>query len=146
MVAPRRLGHLVLRVKDLTRSERFYTEVVGLRVTAREMGMVFLRAGNSSSHELALAPARELNGSVNRAIGLSHFAWEMNSFAELQEIYLRIKESGIPIAGIGDHGISIGVYLSDPDGNHVELFYELPTSEWPEGNIFAGTFPMKLTG
>jgi catechol 2,3-dioxygenase len=65
-----------------------------------------------------------------------------------QEFYHGIKEKQIPIDHIADHGISLGIYLRDPDGNGVEVYYELPRAEWPrEDHIFTrelvgrGRFP-----
>ena len=65
----------------------------------------------------------------------------MESFDELKILYRHIKARDVKIAGIGDHGISIGVYILDPDGNEIEVFYEAPRDQWPEdGSLFAGSF------
>ena len=48
------------------------------------------------------------------------------------------------ILDIGDHGISLGIYFADPDGNQIEVFYELPKEEWPEEEMFSGNFPYKF--
>ena len=54
-----------------------------------------------------------------------------------------MKAKGVDIGGMGDHGISMGVYFFDPDGNEIEAFYELPRHQWPqEGQIFSGSFPL----
>lgn len=145
MVTPKRLAHLVLRVTNLKRSERFYTDLLGLRVTSREMGMVFMSARPGPSHELALAPIR-IAASRPKAgsLGLSHFAWEMSSFEDLKRMYQQLKKKRANITGIGDHGISLGVYVQDPDGNRVEVFYELPKERWPANGLFHGKFPMSL--
>lgn len=145
MVTPKHLAHLVLRVRDISRSEKFYTEMLGLKVTSREMNMVFMSASSEPSHELALAPIHEdAPGPEAGRAGLSHFAWEMNSFEDLKIIYQQLKEQGANITGFGDHGISLGVYFQDPDGNRVEVFYELPKDQWPDSNLFNGKFPMRL--
>ena len=146
MVRPKRLGHLVLRVRDLDRSEQFYTDVLGLEVTSKLEGrMVFLSAAGDASHELALmsvgagAPGPEAS-----RVGLYHFAWEMGSFDDLRQMYGELRDKGVQVGGIGDHGISMGVYFFDPDGNEIEVFYELPRGEWPEGDVFMGKFPGSL--
>ena len=54
-----------------------------------------------------------------------------NCLDDLKEFYHRCKEKGQPIDRIADHGISLGIYLRDPDGNGVEVFYEMPRAEWP---------------
>ena len=144
MVRPRQLGHLVLRVRDLDRSERFYTDVLDLDVTTKiPDAMVFMSAGEAS-HELALmSVGADAPGPEPDRVGLYHFAWEMESFEDLKRLYGELKEKGVPIAGIGNHGISLGVYFLDPDGNEMEAFYELPRNQWPEeGNIFSGEFPL----
>lgn len=145
MVSPKHLGHLVLRVRDVSRSEKFYTDILGLKVVSRELGMVFLRASSSRSHELALAPLKETISAPSPSHGgLSHFGWQMESLDDLREIYRHLKQEGVEIAGKGDHGISIGIYFLDPDGNRIEVFYELPQESWPSDRLFTGEFPMSL--
>ncbi len=149
MVTPKQLGHLVLRVRDLDRSEQFYTDVLGLHVTNKRPGrMVFLSAGGDASHELALMPvAADAPGPEPTRVGLYHFAWEMQSFDDLKRLYKHMQAQKVNIGGIGDHGISVGVYFFDPDGNEIEVFYEMPKSEWPaDRELFSGKFPQSLEG
>ena len=146
MVKPKQLGHLVLRVRDLERSERFYSDVLGLDVTSRIPGrMTFLTAGEAS-HELAIMPVGpNAPGPEENRVGLYHFAWEMESFEDLRRLYGELKAKDVTIGGVGDHGVSMGVYFFDPDGNEIEAFYELPKDQWPAGegeNLFAGKFPL----
>ena len=144
MVRPKQLGHLVLRVRDLDRSEEFYTDVLGLTVTSRLRGnMVFLSAGEAS-HELALmSVGPDAPGPEPDRVGLYHFAWEMETFEDVKALYKELKDKSVEIGGTGDHGISLGVYFFDPDGNEIEAFYELPRDQWPkEGSIFGGRFPL----
>ena len=146
MVKPKKLGHLVLRVRNLDRSESFYTDVLGLQVTSRIPDrMVFMSASDEASHELALmSVGSSASGPEPHRVGLYHFAWEMETFDELRRMYRELKEKRVNIAGIGDHGISMGVYFFDPDGNEIEVFYELSKDQWPEGDVFSGKFPWSL--
>lgn len=147
MVRPKQLGHLVLRVRDLDRAEKFYTDVLGLRVTNKRAGrMVFMSAREGASHELALmAVGANAPGPESTRVGLYHFAWEMESFDDLKRLYGELKQKGVKIGGIGDHGISLGIYFFDPDGNEIEAFYELPQERWPrQGDLFTGRFPYSL--
>ncbi len=147
MVTPKQLGHLVIRVRDLEKSERFYKEVLGLRVTNKRPGqMIFMSADEGVSHELALVPVGDdAPGPEASRVGLYHFAWEMQSLDDLKSLYSTMKENDVEIGGIGDHGISLGVYFFDPDGNEIEAYYEMPKDEWPaDGDLFEGDFPGTL--
>ncbi len=65
-------------------------------------------------------------------------AWMMSSLDDLKELYQRLKDKGVPIKRVADHGISIGIYLADPDGNGIEVSYELPREQWPrQERLFA---------
>jgi catechol 2,3-dioxygenase len=63
----------------------------------------------------------------------------MHSLDDLKEIYQRLKDKNIPIDRVSDHGISVGIYFHDPDGNGIEVSYELPRHEWPrQDHVFSG--------
>ena len=144
---PSQLGHLVIRVRDLDRSEKFYTEILGLTVQTKRPGkMVFMSANTDSSHELALfAAPPDANGPDVSQVGLVHMAWRMATFEDLEELYQRLKTNHVPIKGIGDHRVALGVYFLDPDGIEIEAFYEMPKSQWPVGgDLFKGKFPRSL--
>ena len=94
MVKPKQLGHIVLRVRDLERSEQFYSDVLGLHVTNKRPGqMTFMSAVDESSHELALVPVGDdAPGPEDSRVGLYHFAWQMDSFDDLKRFYARRYE------------------------------------------------------
>ena len=145
---PRRLGHVNLFVKDMERSMQFYSEVLGLHTNAIRPGFAaFMSADQEQSHEIALMHLGPDAQSLDKnRVGLNHVAWRMDTFEDLKELYRNLKGRGIE-PGIGDHGISLGIYFQDPDGNGNEAYFELPREEWPEKkdrDIFAGGFPYSL--
>lgn len=130
---PRRLGHMVLMVRDIHKSCRFYTEVLGLEVSDW-IGdqMVFLRAG-VDHHDLALAqlpadsPDRDDLPRYSRP-GLEHFSYLIDGEEEMERSVKVLQAHGIEIVrGIGRHGPGNNMFLvfKDPDGNNVELYCDM---------------------
>jgi catechol 2,3-dioxygenase len=129
----RRVGHLVLTVKDIERSKRFFEEVLGLPVVARnQRGMVFFSTDVKENHHmLALMPAKEGAAMPTRDhIGMQHVSFELGSFAELQDAWRRLRENGVEIDHTVFHGVSKSVYFFDPDGNRLEVYCNVPPEEY----------------
>lgn len=142
-----RLGHVVLKVRDLERSEAFYTEVVGLRVTGRLPGrMVFFTVpqNEEASHDFAIWRAGpEAAAPDPGAVGLLHVAWQVERPEDLEALYRHLQARGVPIRGTMDHGTNLSVYFEDPDGHTLEFTYERPREAWPAGrNPFQGRDPL----
>ncbi len=145
MVKPRELGHVNIRVRDLERAEKFYTEVLGLTVTHRREAIVFMSAKpGHHSHEIAIrAMSPNALTADPKRVGTNHFAWRMNSFEDLQEIYWRLKEKGVEISNMRGNTFSMGIYFEDPDGNGNEAYYETDDAAWLRGS-WEGECPWKL--
>jgi len=126
-----RIGHVHLRVGDLDRATDFYRDVLGFEVTVYRSNYTFLSAGGYH-HHIGLNTRYSQGGTPppEGHTGLLHFAILYPDRRELARIVKRILERGHPI-GVGqDHGVSVSVYLSDPDGNGIELYYDRPQKEW----------------
>lgn len=133
-IAPQvRIGHVHLKVADLERALKFYRDVLGFELTQR-MGAqaAFLSAGGYH-HHIALNTWESQGGSPPpaRATGLYHLAILYPTRAALAEALRGLINAGIPLDGAADHGVSEALYLRDPDGNGVELYWDRPEQEWP---------------
>jgi catechol 2,3-dioxygenase len=127
-----RIGHVHLKVADLDRALAFYRDVLGFEVMARIPDAVFLSAGGYH-HHIALNTWHSKGGPPPppNATGLYHVAILYPSRAMLADALRRLMAAGIRLEGASDHGVSEALYLSDPDGNGVELYRDRPESEWP---------------
>ena len=129
----KRTGHLVLRVKDLERSKRFFTEVLGLpQVGDNGKGMLFFSSDVKENHHmLAIRQVPEGAPPLNPQLGgMEHVAYELGSFAELQEAYRIFKENNVKIHMMVYHGIAKSIYFEDPDGNVLEVYCNVPAEEY----------------
>ena len=123
MIKPKRVGHLVLNVKDQDASTKFYTEVLGFEIGTERPGFgTFLTCGKIH-HDLALFQAAEDAAPVTPGgLGLNHMALQVEDFDSLTQYYHRLKGFGVDIDRTTDHGMTKSIYLHDPDGNGIELF------------------------
>ena len=130
-----RIGHVHLRVADLDRATAFYRDVLGFAVTiygpAFGMQAVFLAAGDYH-HHIALNTWMSADGTPPPAghTGLHHFAIVYPNAQELGCAVQRLFDHEYSIDGAEDHGGTISVYLHDPDGNGIELYFDRPREEW----------------
>lgn len=146
-----RIGHIHLKVADLERSVAFYSGVLGFEVQQRFGNRaVFLSAGGYH-HHIALNTWDSL-GATPPPIGhtgLYHTAFLYPSRAELADALRRVAAAGIEFDGAADHGVSEAVYLTDPDGNGVELYCDRDEADWPrsaDGALAMNNAPLDVAG
>jgi catechol 2,3-dioxygenase len=143
------IGHVHLKVADLDRALAFYHGVLGFEITQRYGSQaVFLSAGGYH-HHIGLNTWQSKGGSPPAlgTTGLFHLAIRYPTRADLADALERLVQAGIRLDGASDHGVSEALYLRDPDGNGVELYWDRPQSEWPhdsEGNLKMETLPLDL--
>lgn len=128
-----RIGHVHLKVADLERAVGFYRDVLGFQVTQRYgSGAAFL-AADDYHHHLGLNVWESRGGEPPAAgtTGLYHFAILYPTRAALADVLRRVTAAGIELDGAADHGVSEALYLRDPDGNGVELYWDRPADQWP---------------
>lgn len=144
-----RLGHVHLKVADLDRALRFYHGVLGFDITQR-LGdsAAFLSAGGYH-HHIGLNTWESRGGQQpdHGTTGLYHIAVLYPTQATLGDALNRLLQAGIPLEGAADHGVSEALYLRDPDGNGVELYWDRPQEQWPRdeaGALVMYTRPLDL--
>jgi catechol 2,3-dioxygenase len=128
-----RMGHVHLKVSDLERALGFYSGVLGFEVMQRiGDSAAFLSAGGYH-HHIGLNTWESAGGSAPPAgtTGLYHLAIVYPTRAKLGDALRRLVEARIPLEGAADHGVSEALYLRDPDGNGVELYWDRPREDWP---------------
>jgi catechol 2,3-dioxygenase len=128
-----RIGHVHLKVADLERAIAFYRGVLGFELTQRYGEQAAFLSAGGYHHHIALNTWESLDGSPPPAgtTGLYHFAILYPTRAALADALRRVVKAGVMLEGASDHGVSEALYLSDPDGNGVELYWDRPADKWP---------------
>lgn len=144
-----RIGHVHLKVAELERSLSFYRDLLGFEITQRYGAQaVFISAGGYH-HHIGLNTWYSKNGPAapQNSPGLFHTAILYPERKDLAIILKRLLDAGYPLTGASDHGVSEALYLDDPDGNGVELYWDKPREQWPvddEGNLMMTTDRLDL--
>jgi catechol 2,3-dioxygenase len=146
------LGHLVLYVRGLERSRRFYRDVLGWNEITEDVPLNLPAAAFTSGrthHELLLievGPGAQPLPS-GRRVGMYHFGLKIGeSDDDLREAVARLQEAGVPISGASDHTVTHSLYITDPDGNEIELYIDVQPELWREdpSAVFAPIKPLRL--
>jgi len=143
------IGHVHLKVANLDRALAFYSGVLGFEVTQRYgREAAFLSAGGYH-HHIGLNTWESLGGSSPPpgSTGLFHVAILYPTRVQLADALRRLITNHVALDGASDHGVSEALYLRDPDGNGVELYWDRPRDQWPltpDGSLAMGTRPLDL--
>jgi catechol 2,3-dioxygenase len=144
-----RIGHVHLKVADLNRAIGFYRDVLGFEVTQWYGDEAAFLSAGGYHHHIGLNTWESFGGSPPSVgtTGLYHLAILFPTRVELAVALRRVIAAGIPLDGASDHGVSEALYLRDPDGNGVELYWDRPTQQWPrqpDGSLAMYTRPLDL--
>jgi catechol 2,3-dioxygenase len=128
-----RIGHVHLKVADLERSLAFYCGVLGFELIQRYGTQAAFVSAGGYHHHIGLNTWESKGGSPPPpgTTGLYHVAILYPTRAALADALYRLAQAGIPLQGASDHGVSEALYLSDPDGNGIELYVDRPQDQWP---------------
>jgi len=141
------LGHVVVRVKDRARAEKFYNGVLGLPICARfdegPMKMAFFTLGNHHDFAVMQVSGEGTNQSES-AVGLDHVAFKIGkSLDELREAKAKLEAAGITPNPV-DHEVTKSLYFKDPDGNGVELYVDVSDAWRKDPQRVAQLHPLEL--
>lgn len=144
-----RIGHVHLKVADLERAIAFYRDVLGFELTQRYGRQAAFLAAGGYHHHIGLNTWESQGGSPPSpgTTGLYHLAILYPTRTELADALQRLIQAGIRLEGASDHGVSEALYLRDPDGNGVELYWDRPQEQWPmtpAGELNMVTNPLDL--
>ena len=128
-----RIGHVHLKVANLQRALDFYCGVLGFELTQRYGEEAAFVSAGGYHHHIGLNTWESRDGSPppKGATGLYHFAILYPTRAALADALRRLRQANISLEGASDHGVSEALYLSDPDGNGIELYWDRPKELWP---------------
>ena len=121
------LAEAALNVKDLARQTAFYTQMLGLEILSQSEEEVLLGAGGKPLVHLIQTDRTE---AVKGSYGLYHMAILLPSREDLADVFKHMAELKVPFVGAADHGYSEALYLEDPEGNGIELYWDKPVAEW----------------
>jgi catechol 2,3-dioxygenase len=145
-----RIGHVHLKVANLQRALDFYCGVLGFELTQRYGEEAAFVSAGCYHHHIGLNTWESRDGSPppKGATGLYHFAILYPTRAALADALRRLMQANISLEGASDHGVSEALYLSDPDGNGIELYWDRPQELWPRdenGQIEMSTQRLELS-
>lgn len=143
------IGHVHLKVSEIERSLAFYRDVLGFEVTQRLGNQAAFLSAGGYHHHIGLNTWESAGGKPppQGSTGLYHVAILYPTRAELGDALRRVIAAHIPLDGASDHGVSEALYLRDPDGNGVELYWDRPRDQWPQnrdGGLNMYTRPLDL--
>jgi catechol 2,3-dioxygenase len=144
------IGHVHLKVANLQRAVDFYCGVLGFELTQRYGEEAAFVSAGGYHHHIGLNTWESRDGSAppKGTTGLYHFAILYPTRAALADALRRLMQANISLEGASDHGVSEALYLSDPDGNGIELYWDRPKELWPRdenGQIEMSTRRLELS-
>jgi catechol 2,3-dioxygenase len=134
------IGHAHLKVSNLDRALEFYCGILGFKLVAKFRNSAAFVAAGDYHHHLGLNTWESLGASPPppHHTGLYHVGIRYPSLRDLGVAVHRLQQAGHPLRGASDHGVSVSIYLNDPDGIGLELTWDRPKAEWPrtaEGEV-----------
>ena len=128
-----RIGHVHLKVADLDRALDFYCGILGFELMQKYGAQAAFVSAGGYHHHIGLNTWESQGGRPPPpgTTGLYHLAILYPTRSDLADALKRLVANGVQLDGASDHGVSEALYLRDPDGNGIELYWDRPKAEWP---------------
>ncbi len=144
------IGHVHLKVSNLDNSLKFYTQLLGFKLISKFGESAAFISSGKYHHHIGLNTWESLgaNPPQRNSTGLYHFAILLPNRKEFAKILQRLISLNYPIDGLADHGVSEAIYISDPDKNGIEFYWDKPKNKWPmdeNGNIKMYTLDLDIS-
>ncbi len=147
----KRVGHVALMTASEDRSREFYRDILGFEVTEQDPvhGGTFMTLGDNF-HTIDVFPHPEPQNATKPEkgqVGLFHIAFEVASYTDLRDAYCTLQNHSVPISHCTDHVSQRSIYFSDPDGNRLEIYYEMPGAleRYRDGSRGDEDVPLEVT-
>jgi catechol 2,3-dioxygenase len=149
--AQTKIGHVHLKVADLDKALAFYKDLLGFEETQRYGDQAAFISAGGYHHHIGLNTWYSKNAppAPKHSAGLFHTAILFPTRKDLATALKRLIDAKYPLTGFADHGVSEAIYLDDPDGNGVELYWDRPKESWPrdaQGNLQMVSDPLDIEG
>lgn len=127
------IGHTHLKVSDLDRAIAFYRDVIGLELQQTFGDQAAFMSAGGYHHHIGLNTWHSRGGPrpAANATGLFHVAFLYPTRKALAQAVRNVLDMGVSLTGAADHGVSLALYLDDPDGNGIELYWDRAPEDWP---------------
>lgn len=147
--AQTRIGHVHLKVSNLERALAFYRDLLGFELMAMYGNQAAFISAGGYHHHIGLNTwhSKDAAPATREGVGLYHTAIVYPSRKDLAFVFDRLRKAAYPLTGASDHGVSEALYLDDPDGNGVELYWDRPQNQWPrqaDGSLTLFTRPLDI--
>lgn len=133
-----RVGHAVLKMRDLEAAKKFYGGVLGMKISSESPMAIFFRFGDYHHDIGVFKVSEEAEAPKEDQVGLLHVALVVESQDALVAMYKDLQSKGIKIEATLDHGMTRSLYIYDPEGNALEIYCEVPEYDWRTNDDFTG--------
>lgn len=131
-----RVGHVVLKVRDLEVAKEFYGGVLGMKISSDTPRGVFFRFGEYHHDVGCFKVSDDAPGPQDDQVGMLHIAFVVDSLETLKRLHKELPEKGVNVEATLDHGMTLSLYIYDPFGNQIELYCEVPDYDWHTNDNF----------